>query len=351
MDTNIDISTIHNYFLMFHEEKIKNINNDRKNIVQHSFFSINEANIANMIKKIPYYSNYFSILEDYEFINLFEINEHIFEKLNNSEKFYLFKYLDVESIDLIDYIYNFTSIKKLISSIIDSFLSIFTGLSILNENNICFFDISPNKIIFLKDHKDKPVLSDFKLSLRVSKLDIDYLSNILNKLDDFTYLPIEIHVIFYFIKNEMSTISYTFIEEFCELFVENLNILKLFSANYKKIYKDKCIETLKKYINQSKQYIINDILERHNKWDIYGISMLYIQIFGSISRIFSLKGTFISKIVLELTKNLHPDSDKRMTLEETFHSFNILLHQQQDWSFINQLNNDKLDVFFTDLSQ
>ncbi len=55
--------------------------------------------------------------------------------------------------------------------------------------------------------------------------------------------------------------------------------------------------------------IIDDILERNKKWDVYGISMIYLQIFGCISRVFSLKGTFMSKITLELSKNLDPDSD------------------------------------------
>jgi hypothetical protein len=149
----------------------------------------------------------------------------------------------------------------------------------------------------------------------------------------------------------MITISYSFIEEFCENFVENLSILKLFSENYKNAYKEQCIETMRKYINLSKNDIIDDILERNNKWDVYGISMLYMQIFGSISRVFSLKGTFISKITIELSKNLHPNSDKRMSLEETVASFNKLLNEQHDWSFVNQLDNSKLEQLFDEFSK
>ena len=163
------------------------------------------------------------------------------------------------------------------------------------------------------------------LSLRLNKLDYKYISNFLTKITNFTYQSFEINLLFYFVNNNLITISYSFIEEFCENYIKNLTFLELFSENYKKIYKEQCIETLKKYINKPKNDIITDILEKNDKWDVYSISLIYLHIFGCISRVFSLKGTFISKITLELSKNLHPDSNKRMTLERTMEVFNELL--------------------------
>jgi hypothetical protein len=149
----------------------------------------------------------------------------------------------------------------------------------------------------------------------------------------------------------MITISYSFIEEFSENFIENLDILRLFSNNYKIAYKQQCINYLKKYINMPKEKIINDILERNNKWDVYSISMVFLHIFGCIFRVFSLKDTFISKIVIELLKNLHPDSDNRFTLEETLTIFNKLLNFENDWKFINNLDNDRLPQLFDEFKK
>jgi hypothetical protein len=163
-------------------------------------------------------------------------------------------------------------------------------------------------------------------------------------------MPIEIHVLFYIIKHNLITLSYSFIEELSEYYVNNLNILKLFSENYKKSYKLQCIEFLKKYINISSKDIVNDLFKKNNKWDVFSISMLYIQIFGSISRIFSLKGSFISRITIELSKNLHPNPDKRYSLNETLNIFNKLLNEQNDWSFVNNLDNNKLPQLFDDFS-
>jgi hypothetical protein len=54
---------------------------------------------------------------------------------------------------------------------------------------------------------------------------------------------------------------------------------------------------------------------------------------------------------MELSKNLHPDSDKRMTLERTLNEFNKLLNQEENWSYINKLSNTKLEQLFDDLSR
>lgn len=350
MDLNINISTINNYFT---QNKHQQTSNNRTKIVSHSHFSINEANICHKISKIPYYSNFFTILDDHEELNISRLDENVLEKLKNVEcnKYYLFKYSDKNACDFIDFLYRSTSIKKLIFDIINAFQHLLNGLHLLNENNVCFFDVSPKNIIFLQNYREKPVLSNFKFSLQINRIEYAYFSHILNKLEDFTYQPFEIHLLFYFVKHQMTTVSYSFIEEFCEDFIENLNILRIFSENYKKAYKEKCIETMRKYINLSKKQIIDDIFERNNKWDVYGISMIFLQLFGCISRVFSLKGTFISKITMELSKNLHPDSEKRMSLEETLNIFNKYLNEEQDWQFVNKIDNSKLKQLFDEFEK
>jgi len=351
METNINILNINKHFFINKEQKIDI--NYRNKIVNYSHFSVNEAKICRKIKKIPYYSNFFSILEDYEALNISQLNDDIIEKLNNGSnaQYFLFKYNDRDSVDFIDFLYNFTSIKKLILDNINAFQHLLYGLYVLNENNVCFFNISPKNILFLQNYREKPVLNNFKFSLTLNNLEFTNISHILNKLDDFTYQPLEIHIIYYFIRHEITTISYTFIEEFCEEFVENLNILRLFSENYRKKYKEECIETMRKYINRPRNEILDDILERNDKWDVYGISMIFLHIFGCISRIFSLKGTFISRITIELTRNLHPDSDKRMSLEETLNVFNKHLNEENDWKFVTNLDNNKLTKLFDELAK
>lgn len=351
MDNNIIISNIKNHY---------SINSNvatppavlRNKITNKCALSVNEANVGYIVKHIFYYSNYFSVLEDHEFLHISQLNEDIIEKLNyDQSEYYIFKYNDKNAIDFCHFLYNLPTIKKLIFYSINAFKHLLHGLYVLNENNICFFDVSPTNIVYLEDYREKPVFRNFKYSLRIDKLDYAYISHMLHNMTDFTYQPLEIHILYYFVTHNMTTISSGFIEEMSQEFVENLSILRLFSDKYKSSYKEQCIHTMRKYINLSKQEIINDILERHSKWDVYGISMIFLHIFGSISRVFSLKDTAISKMAIALTKNLHPDSSMRMTLRETLSVCSRCLHEQSDWHFINQLDNHLLTTLLVEFQK
>ena len=180
---------------------------------------------------------------------------------------------------------------------------------------------------------------------------MSYITNIINKLDDYTYRPLEINVLFYLIKNNFHTISYSFIEEICETYVANLQILKFFSVKYKESYKNSCIETLKKYINKSKNEIIEDILTYYDTWDVFSVSVLYLHIFCTFSNIFSLKQTFINKIILVLSKNIHPDPAKRNSLENVLEQYNIFFDNENDWSYINKLSTSRMPILFNHLEK
>ena len=137
---------------------------------------------------------------------------------------------------------------------------------------------------------------------------------------------------FYLIQNDISFISYSFIEEICEVYVNNLSILSLFSEKYKESYKASCI--------------INDILNYYDKWDVYSLSLLYLHIFGNISRVFSLKQTFISKITVELSKNISPDPLERSSLEKLLENYNKLFDEETNWSFVEKIKVNNMPILF-----
>ena len=55
-------------------------------------------------------------------------------------------------------------------------------------------------IVFNLDCGEKPILQNFQLSLQISHLNMSYITNIINKLEDYTYKPLEVHVLFYLIR-------------------------------------------------------------------------------------------------------------------------------------------------------
>ena len=351
MNTNIELSNINNHFFLYDDENAENAENHKKyktKIINYCFYSINEANISDIIKTMKYYSNNYAVVDDYDYINISQLSEKYSDKLNltNNQKYLVFKYKNENYVLFNDFLFNLKNLKLFIFHVIESFSYILKSLIGLNANNICFFNLSPQNIVFNLDCGEKPILQNFQLSLHISNLNASYITNIINKLEDYTYKPLEVHVLFYLIRNDLHTISHSLIEEISEMFIKNLSILSFFSEKYKESYKITCISVLKKYINMPKTEIIDDILENTDKWDVFSLSVLYLHIFHNISRVFSLKQTFINKFILELSKNIHPDPVVRSSLENLSESFDMLFNSENDWSYINRLSCNMMPTLF-----
>ena len=345
MNTNIDISLLNSYFT---NKTNKSEKGDKKEktqskILSYCFFSINEINVVDIINKIPYNSNYYDIMIDYDFIDIGKIGENMIEnvRLNNNKQYIITHYNNEKYIDFQDFLFNNSDKKQFLFNILNSYSKLLNSLIKLNDENVCFFDLNTYNIVFLEN--SIPILQNFQNGLIISELNESYIKQIIKNTEIYTYKPLEVHVLFYLIINEQeTTLSFSFIECICENYVKNMYILNLFSQKYKDSYEKECVETLKKYINVPKSEIINDILKYYKYWDNYSLTIIYLHIFGNISRFFSLKNTFINKFTLLLTKNIHPNPLKRETLKETNQKYHKLFNEFTDWSFINDVSNEKL---------
>jgi len=296
----------------------------------YNFFSINEINICNKIKNIPYFINNFNIIISNNFIKIGEMSENAIDITNTqNNKYILCKYSYEKCIHFNDFFYNLPNIKLFVFHTFDSYTYLLDALIKLEDKNICFLNLSTENICFSENFK--PILQNFGKSIILSKsVNDEYISKIIEEIDDFTYKPLEIYLLFYIIKNNENTVSYSLIEIIYEKYIkhaENANILTFFSENYK----NDCINVLKKYINKPKTIIIHDIFKYYETWGNYGLSILYINIFNSILNNFSLNKSLISKIIIMLSKNIHPNPLKRETLEDTLNNYNKLFNDNKDW--------------------
>jgi len=128
-----------------------------------------------------------------------------------------------------------------------------------------------------------------------------------------------------------------------------MSILSLFSQKYRDNFKLSCIETLKKYINKPKTDIINHILTFSGTWDNYGLSILFLEIVGNITRVFSLTNNFLTKFLILLSKNINPVPSKREELSETFNKYERLFIEYPDWSFITSISDEKMELLMEKL--
>jgi len=353
MNKSINIGLISNQ-ITNNRRKVNNIDDndeDQTKIIVYDFFSINEIKIGEIIEEIPYYRNYYDIITDYDFIDIGKIGEKIIENVdldskNKDKKYVVFNYNDEKRIGFSDFLFklpNNTNNKQFVFNILNTYSFLLNSLIKLNENGVCFFELSTENIAF--SLYSRPFLKSFKNSLIISDLNTSYIANIVKNIDTYTHKPLEVHVLFYLIVNNEETMSLSFIEAISNNYVKNMDVLLLFSQNYKESFEKSCVETLKKYINKPKSVIIADILKYSRYWDNYSLSILYLHIIGNISKFFSLKGTFMNKFTLLLIQNIHPNPLKRETLKETSKNYDKLF-DNSDWGFINDFSSEKMKKLF-----
>jgi hypothetical protein len=354
------MNNVENIELFFSREKGEdnNLKEERNKIKLKNELFLNEIEISEKIKKMPEYLNYFDVFTDYsnmvfgelneitELNEMSDLNEITKLRENNAgldEKFAIVNYKSGFYIDFYDFFLNLPTAKLFIFHIIDSFSYLIKSLLILNTNNICFLNLSAENIVF-NGISLKPLLHNFEYGLYIKHINVDYLCQIINKLDDLSDKPLDIHVIFYLIRNNERTLSYSIITEICDNYVKNLKVLDLFSQKHKEFFKNECIESLKKFINKPKTEIINELLTFMSSWDNYCISILFLHIVTNTIHTFSLKDTFMNKFLVLINKNIHPDFNQRESLQGTIAQFDALFEEFPDWSFINSISDEKMEL-------
>lgn len=315
-------------------------------IFLYDFYCINNILISMKIKQLPYYITSYHVFNDYNFIKIGKMDEKRLEnyKVIDNNRHVMITYNNKEFSPFDDYITNVRTPKEFIKNILDIYSKLSINLLKLNQNGICFFDLSSKNIVF--DKNGTILLKDYEYSLIDEKLDDIYINDIFENLNDFTYKPLEVHVLFYLIKNNQNTLSYNNIDTICKIYMKNLSILSFFSLNYKEMFYKSSIETLKKYINKPKTEIIRDILTYHNTWDNYSLSILYIHIIGYVIKAFSLKQGFMIKFIVLLCKNINPNPLKRETFESTIEKYNKLFIDYNDWSSIKDISEEKIKLLY-----
>jgi hypothetical protein len=308
------------------------------------FFTINEIKICNRIKTIPYYFNYFQVVTTHQLMT--DLN-NVAEIINKEDcrNLSLLSYNNEHGDDikcLKDVLLQCTSPKQVILSSIDTYFNILNSLLLLHNNKITFFDMTDDNIYFTDYHK--PIVKQFENSILYEHLDEKYISRVIKHITDFTYKPLEVHLLFYLIVNDEVSLSYALSYEICEHFIKNMPVLSLFSPTYRENFKKECNDFLTPYINRSRSDIINDVIKYYDTWDNYSLSILYLHIFAAELQAFSLNETFIGELINSLSKNLSIDPLKRETLSLTLLRHNNLMNTHTDWSYINKIPQSRLTL-------
>lgn len=313
MDRSIFLQNLDSYLITPIIKVIKEDNKLINRTVLLTPLKANEILICERIReKIQHYSNYFYIFRSYDQIALHSghLNKNTFDPpifgvapVPQNQQMTLLTYDEILFVPLDNYLA--TLIKKkntkyLFLSTYQSFLHLLQGINKLVENEICYFTISSQSIYFQKK-RDLPILGYWENTIDIRELImkteknntdeensrvIHFISIHIEKIQDFTNQPLEVFVLFYFIKNKnLTTISSSITDEIIQYYIKHCVVLKFFSPKYKNNYKESCIILLQKYINWNKNDIILDLIKSVYTWDLFSLSYLYLYIIGNFYKV------------------------------------------------------------------
>jgi hypothetical protein len=136
---------------------------------------------------------------------------------------------------------------------------------------------------------------------------------------------LEFHILSYLLTNKLNSLSSYNIERIIHDVIDKHVILKTFGDDFVSSYKDEALHYFKKYINQSYDYILTDILQHYGTWDNYALSILFLKILIGIHRSVEVKNKFIILFMKLLVCNIHLNPLKRLSIQETTNKFETIL--------------------------
>jgi len=309
---------------------------------QNSVLTSNEIHISNIIRSnIPNYSVYFQVVTSHKLLTNTNNTRLVHEEHALSHS--LLTYNKCGQVSTFkDRLFKCDSPKQIIFHSIESYELILSSLLLINKQQITYLNFSADNVFFSKH--DKPILKGFEFSLLNDNLDESNIIHKIQTMTDFSYKPLEVHLLFYLIMNNANTLSYSLSYEICEHFVNTMPIVPLLSKDLREKMLNDCNVFLRRYINKPKTDIIKDIIKYHSTWDNYSLSVLYLHVFITEVNVFSLKSVFFSKLVGNLLKNISVNPLVRVSLEGTLTNYCELRNAELDWLYVCKLPHSKVQL-------
>ena len=315
-------------FYFFNEYEVKVKKQKIHKIIHNDFFIQNELTNQKKILKIHDINKYFFLCENTSELKITQIDEHD-TTINKSYTTYddtiLLVYEKRQLTVFKNYLKALNPPKKYILTIINTYKHLLNSLHLLVTNNIFHNHINFDSIVV--DNSDYPLLSNFSFSIDYSRKDIErYIKHFIIAYEpSYIEWPIELHILSYILTNKLNSLSSYNIETIINEYINHNNILNTFGPSVVSSYKEEANQYFKKYVNQSYEYILSDILQHAHTWDNYALSILFLRILIGIHRTIGIKNKFIILFMKLLVCNIHLNPCKRLSISQTIQQFNSLL--------------------------
>jgi hypothetical protein len=329
-------------FYFFNENEVKNKRQKIHKIVQTDFFIQNELTNQQKLLKIKDKKQYFYLCENTSELKITQIDDDdrkIKHKHSKQDNTILLEFEDRKLIYFKNYLKALSSSTKYLLTIINSYKHLLSSIHLLVNNNIFHNHINFDSIMV--DNSDYVLLSNFSFSIDYLRTDIEqYIKRFIIAYEP-SYLewPIELHILSYLLTNKLNSLSTYNIESIITEYINNNNILNTFGPSVVSSYKEEALHYFKKYVNQTYEYILSDMLQFANTWDNYALSILFLRILIGIHKSIGVKNKFIILFMKLLVTNVHLNPLKRFSVDTTINKFDILLDSLEPKDYKEIINN------------
>jgi len=319
-------------FYFFNEYQFKIKKQKIHKIVQNDFFIQNELTNHQKLLKLNNTKIHFYLCENTSELKITLIDEddrHINSKYTKNDDTILLQFEDRKLTYFKNYFISLQKAlnppKKYILTIINTYKHLLDSINLLVTNNIFHNHINFDSIVI--DNSDYPLLSNFSFSIDYSRKDIEhYIKHFIIAYEpSYIEWPIELHILSYLLTNKLNSLSNYNIETIINEYINHNNILNTFGHSVVSSYKEEANTYFKKYVNQTYDYILMDILQYVHTWDNYALSILFLRILIGLHRSIGVKNKFIILFMKLLVCNIHLNPLKRLSIDITINRFNCLL--------------------------
>jgi hypothetical protein len=279
------------------------------------YFTQNEIHSTNKLRSLSEYKKYYYLFDSIE------------NRQTHGNGNMLTKYENLEVVSLDNYLRSLSSSKLYILRLIEVYRHILSAIALLKENTIIHNNINLETIQTNKSHI---LLTNFSESIDISRPDLKECINKLciNKqyMNKVT-MPLEFQVLSYLITNKLDSISNNNITSILDNSINNHQILTHFGEQVMQQFRDDGAIFLRKYINKSITFIIDDILTYYSTWDNYALSVSYLIILIDIHKSIKHSNKFVITFMRHLLVNISFNPIKRCSVETTTNKFNKMIYE------------------------
>ena len=314
------------YFFNEVEPTIKRKNKIHK-IVYNDFFIQNELTNQRKLLTTQNHKEHFYLCENASELKITQMrNEDTYIHGNYVQKdnTILLAFEDRNLLYFKDYLKTLESPNVYILTVINSYKHLLYSLQLLVDANIFHNHIQMDSIVV--DNTDF-LLSNFSVSIDYSHNNIpQYIKHfILAYEPSYIEWTIEFHILSYLLTNKLHSLSKHNIETIISEYLSHHTILQTFGPSLVSLYKSEAINYFNKYVNQSYEYVVADVLQYASTWDNYALSILFLRILIGIHRTIKVNNKFIILFMRLLVSNLHLNPLKRETIDTTIQKFECFL--------------------------